>query len=287
MGIMLDGRDQPSLMESSSRLAIVKVSDVQLKAPPGGAATGWLRFPLPARRDVMTDGPPSEPRGRHFSTRNLDLGFTFWAAAWRIALGVFVVREFLFYWKSLRFPIEMPARLTRLFFKAPESLFVATVSGLGASLVLWGFVKVLTEPRIRRWLEPRGENSFAMPYAFRLAPGERTEAEWPGRRWVGGRSWRAGLLVLTNQRLWFFPHAWDDEPWSVDRQRLSEFLGQLPPPRLSWGYVTGLPNRLAFRRGYAAETFVLLDPDAVIRAVHGVESPFDQPRSNIREGAFS
>lgn len=235
----------------------------------------------------MTDGFPFEPRGRRFSTRNLDLGFTFWAAAWRIALGVFVVREFLFYWKSLRLPMEMPARLTRVFFKVPESLFVAGVSGLGASLLLWGFVKILTEPRIRRWLEPRGDNSFAMPYAFRLAPGERAEAEWPGRRWVGGRSWRAGVLVLTNRRLWFFPHAWDDEPWSADRHRLPEFLGQIAPPRLSWGYVSGLPNRLAFRRGFEAETFVLLDPDAVVRAARGVESHFDQTGSEILEGALS
>lgn len=235
----------------------------------------------------MTDGFRFEPRSQGFSTRNLDLRFTFWAAAWRIALGVFLVREFLFYWKAQRLPMEISARLARVFFKVPESLFVAGASALGASLLLGVFVKVLTGPRIARWLAPRGEGSFAMPYAFRLAPGERVEAEWPGRQWVGGRSWRAGSLVLTDRRFWFFPHSWDAEPWSVGRDRLPEFLGRLAAPRLSWGYVTGLPDRLAYRRGFEAETFALLDPDEVIRAAAGIESPFEQPDAEVLEEALS
>ncbi|MFO0958674.1 MAG: hypothetical protein U0800_14790 [Isosphaeraceae bacterium] len=176
----------------------------------------------------MTEGFRFEPQSRGHSTPNLDLRFAFWAAAWRITLGVFLVREALFFWKSLRSPRGISAGLARAFFKVPESLFVAAAAGLGAALLLWLFVRLLTEPRIRRWLTPRGENSFATPYAFRLSPGERAEAEWPARRWVGGRSWRAGVLVLTDRALVLPSRLGWRALVGRPRPRLPEFVGSSP-----------------------------------------------------------
>ncbi len=49
----------------------------------------------------------------------------------------------------------------------------------------------------------------------------------------------------TNRRLWFFPDAWDAEPWSVGLMRSIATSGSSLTGGLALGFLTGLPDRLA------------------------------------------
>jgi hypothetical protein len=210
--------------------------------------------------------------------RLLRLRFAFGAAVWRIALGVFLVRELIFFVRVGRFVgLDVLKRIAFVLYKVPESLFVALVSALVVAIFLELVVRVLTQPRVRRWLQPRCGHSFAMPYAFRLEASERVVSEWPARRRLR-RGWQAGTLVLTDRRLGFIPHAWDAEPWWIDRRNLAESLATEPAPAMSWGFVSGLPDRLIYRSGGGTETFALLDPETVLDHF-GFVRPIDEPLS--------
>lgn len=208
----------------------------------------------------------------------LVLRLDFSATFWRLAATIFVVRECWVWYRTLRFPAwPTIKRVFKVVQKVPESVLVAGVSAFCAAVVVVLIVRWLTQPRMLYWLQPREEDSFAMPYAFRLGGSERVEAEWPARR-LEGRAWRPGTLVLTNQRLGFFPFAYDSEPWTAARKDLAAGLSTVPAPAMSWGLVSGLPDHLVFWADDAAapETFALLEPASVLKRV-GARRPVEAP----------
>lgn len=195
------------------------------------------------------------------------LRFAFREAAGRIGLAAFVVKELIFAARVTRFPaVPWPRKVGYVLSKIPESLVISALIALAAATVLELLVRVLTQPRMVAWLSPNGSHSFAIPYAFRLAASERVEAEWPARR-AEGNAWSPGTLVLTDRALRFFPHAWDAEPWSCPRDEAETLLRPVPSPPMSWGFVSGLPDRLALVDRRRRECFALLDPDRVLETI--------------------
>lgn len=206
----------------------------------------------------------AEPIAVSAIARMPQLRLAFAAIVWRVMLGFVLVKEYLHWSKIGRVPgLQIPRRIGYLLVKLPEALVVGLAVGLGTALVLSLLLRWLTQPRVIGWLQPRDDHSFAMPFAFRLEASEQIEGEWPARRLVG-RSWKTGSLVLTDRKLWFFPHAWDQEPWWIERAGLETRLGTVPTPAMSWGYVSGLPDRLTVRHGHRTECFALLDPELVL-----------------------
>ena len=70
--------------------------------------------------------------------------------------------------------------------------------------------------------------------------------------------------MLTNRRIWFFPAAWDVEPWSLAREEIERIepepsrLARLAPIR-NW------PELLRFSaRTKEDARFAVADPDAVL-----------------------
>lgn len=194
----------------------------------------------------------------------LKLRFAFQAAVWRIGLGIFAVKELIYLGKLRRFPGQpLTRKVGYVLSKIPESVFVSLVAAVVVATLLELIVRYLTQPRMTGWLRPRDDGSFAMPYAFRLDATERAEAEWPARH-LSGRKWMPGTLVLTDRKLWFFPHAWDAEPWSVSREVAAAAIGRESAPPMTWGFVEGLPDRVVLQTRGRRDLFAVLEPDLVL-----------------------
>jgi hypothetical protein len=142
----------------------------------------------------------------------------------------------------------------------PGSLLLAlTVAGL-ATLLTDVAARLVAGPLIDRWLRPRADASEGL---FRLAATERVLDSTPARRKMG-RSWPAGTLVRTNLRLWFFPASWTAEPWASPAGGLCE-VGLVPAPRLAWGLLRGLPDRVLIPSEQGpGEVFAVADPRSVL-----------------------
>jgi hypothetical protein len=227
---------------------------------------------------------------RPAAVRTLELQLNARAAFSRLALTVFLVREYWVLTRTWRFP-NWPTtrRIAKLIQQVPESALIAGGVALAGVIILSLIVRWFTRPRMAYWLQPR-DDSFATPYAFRLNSSERVEAEWPARR-RQGQSWRPGTLVLTNERLGFFPFAWDEEPWTAPRKNLALVLGTTPAPPISWGLVDGMPDRLVCQRDEWPESFALLDPESVLARVAGGQrlvapSPAPAPDMHVPQEAF-
>ena len=162
-----------------------------------------------------------------------------WSVYWRAVALVFVLAETRLWMRVRRWNPPSSWHAVRPFVKKSPgyvgfALGAAVLITLGAALL----VRLVIGPQIRRWLGPRTEPM----HGFHLAPGERVVAESPARR-AEGRAYRAGSLVATDRRLWFFPTAWDAEPWSVPRE-VVRGARAVPAPPLLGGLVTGLPDRI-------------------------------------------
>jgi hypothetical protein len=179
-----------------------------------------------------------------------------WSLFWRVAALVFLLAELRFWTGVRRWNIESPWQAIRPFVRKSPGYFtfamgVAALATLGAAVL----VRLVIGPQLRRWLHPRTEPM----HAFYLSPRETVVADSPAQRAVGRSCW-AGMLVRTDLRLWFFPAAWDAEPWSVPLGCVRE-VRTTPAPRVLWGLVTGLPDRLEVRGGADLhETFAVADP---------------------------
>ena len=135
------------------------------------------------------------------------------------------------------------------------ALGAAVLVTLGAALL----VRFVIAPQLRRWLRPNAEPM----HGFYLSSRETVAAEIPARRAVG-RSCPAGTLVVTDLRLWFFPTAWDAEPWSVPLERV-QGARAVPAPPVLGGLVTGLPDRVEVRGAAGVrETFAVAEPEQVL-----------------------
>ena len=126
---------------------------------------------------------------------NFQLRLDYRATFLRFFVTVFAVREYWVWWRTWRFPNWTAVqRVAKVCHKVPESALVAGGIALGCLALSILIVRWLTQPRMNYWLQPREDDSFAMPFAFRLGGSEKVEAEWPARR-REGRSWRPGTLL--------------------------------------------------------------------------------------------
>lgn len=195
---------------------------------------------------------PSSPR----------LRVEFGTLVWRITLIAFLVLEFGLYRRLSRWRPRPRAPFLVLVFlyMTPKRAFLALAIGAVAAVVTDLVVRWVVRPLLRAWYNPRVDPDVL---AFHLTSNESVVASKPARRAVG-RSWSPGILVRTNTRLMFFPSHWSEEPWSSLLSKV-EIARRTPPPRLGWGVLTGLPDRLALQApGLETETFLVGDPDEVV-----------------------
>jgi hypothetical protein len=183
-----------------------------------------------------------------------------WSCFWRAAVLVFLGAQVRL-WLRIRdwnFPSAWHA--ARPFVrKSPGYLGFALAAAVLATLAAAVLVRLVIAPQVRRWLRPRTDET----YLFGLAAREAVITESPARRAVG-RSGAAGVLVRTNQRLWFVPAAWDAQPWSVPLDGVRE-VRTVPSPPVLWGLVAGVPDRLEVRDDAGRrETFAVPDPASLM-----------------------
>ncbi len=189
------------------------------------------------------------------------------ALAGRLAIAVFLVREFYVLsfvsrmvparhriWVFLFHPRTTPSSVRYAFLIA----FVAAILGELLSLIV-------LRPILRAWLSPRIDESVGL---FRMTASEWVVEQTPARRRMRARVWERGTLVRTNQRIWFFPEAWDAEPWSFRPDQI-EAANREPAPRLVFGLIEGVPDRLRVVTPDIGEvTFAVKDPGSVLIWFH-------------------
>jgi hypothetical protein len=186
----------------------------------------------------------------------------------RSFLLFFVVAQLIVWHRVSQLPMRMPGHRMILFLVAPwatpQSFAVALLAAgaltLGAILV----VRLIVRPLWSCWLNPVVDPAWGL---FHLGPGEAIIASVAARRRLGW-GWRPGSLALTNRRVWFFPSAWDGEPWSLklgEAERIEcerSFVAELAPIR-NWP----VPFHVLGRSGQEA-AFAVSDP-AVVYAWFG------------------
>jgi hypothetical protein len=196
----------------------------------------------------------------------------------RLAFGAFLWRSFvllavlgeLALWVTIRkrargFPPQF--RLAWLIGYTPQTLFLAFFMAAVATLAVDLFVRVVVDRFLRRWLDPASDrdDEAGRGFGFHLGATERVSDSLPARRLVGRRS-EPGSLVLTDQNVWFFPSAWDGEPWSVSRAAIRSVKAE-PTPGLMGRLLRNLPPRVVVVPGSGSEApgrFALLEPRRVL-----------------------
>jgi hypothetical protein len=183
----------------------------------------------------------------------------------RAFLLFFLVFQLLAWHRAGRVPGRAPAHRIMAFLFAPwatlHSFAIALFAGGVLTLLAIVLVRFCARPLLGLWLSPPVDPSLAL---FYVSPGETILASVSGRRLAGWR-WRPGSLSVTSRRIWFFPAANEDEPWSVgldEVERVEEehcALAELAPIR-NWPS----PLHLWGRRGQDA-VFATADPDTVLR----------------------
>jgi hypothetical protein len=184
----------------------------------------------------------------------LDAGRIF---RWAFLLA-FLLLEWVVWIKFGHWLLRRPGHRLLIFTRQAAfwALILAGLATLGATLI----VRLVLAPLVNRWRRPAFDPSSWM---FHLSASEATAASVPARFWSGGR-WRPGALVLTGQRVWFMPAAWDLEPWSMAREEVERIQAE-PPAIARFLPVRHWPDLLHFsaRTGDQA-SFAVADPDAVL-----------------------
>ena len=136
---------------------------------------------------------------------------------WRCFLVVFLIGQLVAWQRVQRLPARLPGHRVMIFLLAPwatrRSVVTAILVGGLLTLVAIVFVRLIVRPLLARWLTPSVDPAGGL---FHLAAGERVVASLSARRQAGW-TWQPGSLTLTDRRLWFFPAAWEIEPWSLRR----------------------------------------------------------------------
>ncbi|MBX6314509.1 MAG: hypothetical protein IRY99_16585 [Isosphaeraceae bacterium] len=217
---------------------------------------------------AIVDDPRTGRAGRSPQIR-----LAFGALFWRVAALTFVTAEFLVWqwlWRRRRW-IRRPQRIVVLIYYMPRSLALAFVVGALVTVTADLLVRIFLRRLIARWLQPPEDLFLGLPAPFHLASNEVLEAEMTARRRVG-RSWAPGKLVKTNRRLLFLPFAWEAEPWSLPLDHM-RMVRVEPAPRFAFGFVRGLPDRIAIQDADGAWIrFAVTDPSAVLDWFQGLDA---------------
>src|SRR5262249_28305859 len=148
------------------------------------------------------------------TSRGPRLRLAFGRLLWSVTGVLIVIREAGLWWFLHRMRVGPgPSRLLALIYYSPGLMFQCLLVGAIIAVAADLIVRLVVRPLAARWYSPREDASSSHPAPFRLGPDEAIELEMPARRRVG-RRWLPGTLLGTNRRAWFFPFAWDAEPWS-------------------------------------------------------------------------
>jgi hypothetical protein len=189
----------------------------------------------------------------------------------RAFLLFFLAFQLMAWHRAGRVPGRPPGLRLMAFLFTPwatiHSLGIALAAGGLLTLAAVVFIRVCVRPLLSLWLSPPVDPSGAL---FHMSPGETILASVSGRRLTGWR-WRRGSLSVTDRRFWFFPAAYEEEPWSVSLDDLAgveverSTLAEMSPIRNF-----PLPLHLRGRRGQNA-VFATADPDAVLTWLRSFE----------------
>jgi hypothetical protein len=230
----------------------------------------------------QTTGEKPIVRCRHQSKPlELNTGQVFW----RFFFLVFFVIECWLWYHIQRLPVRVPAhRLIWFLLRSGQRVLPAMLLAGTCTVLALLVVKLIIEPLLRLWLNPRVDPSSWM---FHLSAGESPVAGVAGRWHAAGR-WQPGALVLTHRRIWFFPAGWGVEPWSLAREQLARV--ETAPSRLAGlASIRNWPDRLHFwacDQEHAA--FAVADPDAVLAWFGAPERPDGDSSThrNAPQGVF-
>jgi hypothetical protein len=181
----------------------------------------------------------------------------------RSFLLFFLVNQLVVWHRLSQLPIRMPGHRMILFLVAPwatpQSFAVALLAAGILTILSILVVRLIVRPLWSLWLNPTVDPAWGL---FHTSAGESIVSSMPARRRSSPR-WQPGSLALTNRRVWFFPSAWDGEPWSLDLdeadriEQESSIVAGLLPIR-NWP----VPFHILGRSGQVA-TFAVADLDAV------------------------
>jgi hypothetical protein len=218
----------------------------------------------------------------HSKKLELDVRWVYW----RCFLVVFLICQLVVWQRIQRLPARMHGHRMMIFLLAPwatrRSVVTAILAGGFLTLVAIGFVHLIVRPLLKRWLSPVVDPAGGL---FHLAAGERVVANLPVRRQAGW-AWQPGSLTITDRRLWFFPAAWEVEPWSLGVDELTQikpgpsFLAELAPVR-NWPRAM----QLSGRSGQEA-LFAMSDPESLLDWFGQLKRPDSPPNGNTNRHAF-
>ncbi len=184
-----------------------------------------------------------------------------WAIFWRMALLGLVLLE-LYLW--LRLQAAFPFQFQRLFFMVvygPQLTTIAVAVAVGVVVISEVVFRLVVRPGMVRWYNPRNRDPAAEhPMPFFLKSGEQVLREMPARVVDGPRHRPPGTLIRTTHGLYFYPYAWDREPWMIPEGHIDQVSLKTPVRRVLY-WVEGYPDNLVIRDDSGEETwFVVPDP---------------------------
>ncbi len=190
----------------------------------------------------------------------------FGALFWRAFAVLFVLGE-LAVWSHLRPFLGNRApgfRVAALILYSPRMIFRVFLIAAAFTVLIDLYVRFIMRPLLARWYSPRTPSTeFGTPIAFHLESREQILNEVPSRRVVGRRC-VPGTLIRTDRRLWFSPHAWDCEPWSLRETNLDSLTTRSRRSRLGT-FLIGTPDRLVLVDDRGEESvFVVADPGEIL-----------------------
>ena len=198
--------------------------------------------------------------------RKPPIRLAFGSLFWRAFLVLAVILEFALWHKHRAFLMgRNPGfRVAAMIYLSPKMIFRSFLIAAIFTVLVDLYVRLLMRPLIARRYSPRAVvGDFAMPVEFQLAWNEAISAEIPARM-LTDRRLQPGKLARSDRRIWFMPHAWDEEFWTLPIDDLVE-LRTVPPPSRFGSLVVGIPDRLVFEAGDGAETMIVVaDPESVL-----------------------
>ncbi len=186
---------------------------------------------------------------------------------WRVTLGLFMLIEISIAVQIFRRVRGGAPRFLLLLANSPAAIVVSLAIAAGLTVATDLFVRFLLQPMVDTWHRPRVEPNHG---GFHLEAREKLIESIPARL-RAGFLWKTGTLALTDRRLWFFPEAWDAEPWSNPHDQRG-WLSLDPSPSWLGGLVRGLPDRLVI--GPDPEhrtTFALADAEELAKQLRRLE----------------
>lgn len=229
----------------------------------------------------MSSDPWFEPQSTRRRPDKPRFQLRFGAFFWRVALATFLLLEVVFWLKAIRPRIPFRPRFRRIvamiYFTpglAVRSLIAAFVVTLITELVF----RAVVRPMMVAWYYPRSRDLHRChSLHFRLESGETIQHEVTSRLAAGAGTIK-GLLVVTNQRVYFEPYAWDAEAWFLRREQIVR-VDAIMPRRRVLGLVSGYPRHVRVTDTDGADTTLIVgDPESVLGWLQPVPTPPGQVR---------